>query len=113
MRAAVAMTGTLTCTDTHGTPEMNKKELIDYIVTDSKRAGTVSHLTQNNVRQCLKSLTGAISAVTFNGGVVTISGLGSFYASKKKPRLWRNPKTGDMVMLPASRSVALRPSKGL
>jgi DNA-binding protein HU-beta len=45
------------------------------------------------------------------GDRVTIPGLGSFYASDRPSREVRNPRTGQILRVAASRSVRFRPGK--
>jgi DNA-binding protein HU-beta len=47
------------------------------------------------------------------GERVVIPGLGSFYASERSAREVRNPRTGELVAVSASRTVRFRPGKEL
>lgn len=42
------------------------------------------------------------------GRRVELRGFGVFFVSFRKPRLGRNPKTGDAVAIPAKRKLAFR-----
>lgn len=44
---------------------------------------------------------------------VVIPGLGSFYTSRRPAREIRNPRSGEMVSVAASRTVRFRPAKEL
>jgi DNA-binding protein HU-beta len=48
-----------------------------------------------------------------NGEKVNISGFGTFNVSERKARTGRNPKTGEPIQIPASRSAKFRPGKML
>jgi DNA-binding protein HU-beta len=48
-----------------------------------------------------------------SGDRVAIPGLGSFYTSDRPARQVRNPRTGEMVSVSASRTVRFRPGKEL
>ena len=48
-----------------------------------------------------------------SGERVAIPGLGSFYTSQRPPREVRNPRTGDVIRVGASRTVRFRPGKEL
>ena len=48
-----------------------------------------------------------------DGERVTIPGLGSFYTSERPERDVRNPRTGGVVRVAASRTVRFRPGKEL
>ena len=47
------------------------------------------------------------------GDRVAIPGLGSFYTSDRPARQVRNPRTGELVSVSASRTVRFRPGKEL
>lgn len=44
---------------------------------------------------------------------VTVPGFGSFYVSMRSARDQRNPATGEVMHVAASRSVRFKPAKGL
>lgn len=48
-----------------------------------------------------------------NGERVTLPGLGSFYTSDRPSRQVRNPRSGEMVTVSASRTVRFRAGKEL
>lgn len=48
-----------------------------------------------------------------DGERVTVPGLGSFYTSDRGAREVRNPRTGGLVQVAASRTVRFRPGKEL
>jgi DNA-binding protein HU-beta len=48
-----------------------------------------------------------------SGERVAIPGLGSFYTSERPAREVRNPRTGELVSVRASRTVRFRPGKEL
>lgn len=44
-------------------------------------------------------------------GEVSVSGFGKFLSAMHEPRQARNPKTGEVIDVPATRRVKFRPSK--
>ena len=44
---------------------------------------------------------------------VTLTGFGTFEVKERKPRLGRNPHTGDPIRIEAGRRVGFRVGKGL
>jgi DNA-binding protein HU-beta len=48
-----------------------------------------------------------------NGDKVNISGFGTFAVSERKARTGRNPKTGEAIDIPASKSAKFKPGKSL
>jgi DNA-binding protein HU-beta len=47
------------------------------------------------------------------GDKVNISGFGTFAVSERKARTGRNPKTGEPIDIPASKSAKFKPGKSL
>jgi nucleoid DNA-binding protein len=45
-------------------------------------------------------------------GRAYIPGVGTFHATTRKARRVRNPATGELMMLPETKSVRFKPSKG-
>jgi DNA-binding protein HU-beta len=48
-----------------------------------------------------------------NGDKVNISGFGTFAVSERKARTGRNPKTGESIEIPASKSAKFKAGKSL
>jgi DNA-binding protein HU-beta len=48
-----------------------------------------------------------------NGDKVNIAGFGTFAVSDRKARTGRNPKTGEAIDIPASKSAKFKPGKSL
>ena len=48
-----------------------------------------------------------------DGGKISLIGFGSFSVLERKARKGRNPKTGDEIEIPASKSVKFSPAKRL
>jgi DNA-binding protein HU-beta len=48
-----------------------------------------------------------------NGDKINISGFGTFAVSERKARTGRNPKTGESIEIPASKSAKFKAGKSL
>ena len=91
---------------------MNKAELIE-------RLAQQTGLQPKDARTAVDALfdteeaSGLIAGELARGGKVTISGFGTFEARARKPRQGRNPRTGEMISIPATRAPAFKPGKPL
>lgn len=86
--------------------DMNKADLINSI---SEKTG----LTKTKSNQVLNALTEAITESLSNGNKVTLVGFGTFTVSDRNPRKGRNPKTGELIDIPAKRVARFRPGTSL
>lgn len=59
------------------------------------------------------SFAGMIQAALKKGYRVPLPGLGKIQVRQTKPRMGRNPATGEVIQIPAKRKVRLTPSKAL
>ena len=89
---------------------MNKQELIDAVAKKAK-------LSPGQAGKALDAVfspdpeKGLISATLKAGGKVTLAGFGTFEARHRKARTGRNPRTGEMIQIPARKVPAFRPGK--
>lgn len=75
-------------------PSINRSELVESIAT--KFDGV---LPQSDIEQAVKVIQQSMSDTLAHGGRIEIRGFGSFSLHYRKPRLGRNPKTGEKVAL--------------
>lgn len=75
---------------------MNKAELIDQI---SKDAG----LAKTQANEVLDSLTSSIVSTLKKGDTVTLVGFGTFSVTQRAARNGRNPQTGAVIKIKASK----------
>ena len=75
---------------------MNKAELIEKI---SKDAG----LTKTQANDMLESLTSNVITTLKKGDTVTMVGFGTFSVSQRAARNGRNPQTGAIIKIKASK----------
>ena len=84
-----------------------------------KKADIISRMAEGagiTKAQAEKAMDGFLEAVKDglkDGGRVTFVGFGTFSVSERKARTGRNPKTGEVIQIPESRTVKFTPSEGL
>lgn len=85
---------------------MTKAELVDSLAAKAAlprpRAEELVNFFLDDVTEALRQ-----------GQKVNISGFGTFTVSDRKARTGRNPKTGEPIDIPASRSAKFKPGKNL
>ncbi|SFS38030.1 DNA-binding protein HU-alpha [Succinivibrio dextrinosolvens] len=75
---------------------MNKSELVDAI---AKR----SALTKVDSKKALEALLEAVQGALVKGDAVQLIGFGTFKVSARKARQGRNPRTGEVIKIAASK----------
>jgi DNA-binding protein HU-beta len=85
---------------------MNKEELVAAI---AKKAG----LSKKDAEGALKSALDAIKDALKKGSKVTLTGFGTFMASKRAARKGVNPQTGATINIPARTVPRFKAGKGL
>lgn len=83
---------------------MNKRELI-------AQTSEGASLTRAQAAKALDVMLEAVTEALAKGQTVAITGFGSFSVTRRSERACRNPKTGEQVSVPASRTPRFRPSK--
>src|SRR4051794_36425169 len=85
---------------------MTKADLIDEV------CGLVE-LTRKDSEVVVETIFDSIVRSLRAGDKIEIRGFGIFRPRQRKPRVGRNPKTGDRVDVPAKKIPFFKPSKGL
>lgn len=85
---------------------MNKVELVTAIAEKSE-------LTKVDTEKALKAFIDTVTEELKNGGKVQLVGFGSFEVSERAERMGRNPKTGETITIPASKSPRFKAGKAL
>ena len=85
---------------------MTKADLVDQVVS-------LGDLTRRDGEIIVETLFENIVAAMKADDKVEIRGFGSFRSRQRKPRIGRNPKTGDRVDVPAKRVPYFKPAKEL
>jgi DNA-binding protein HU-beta len=85
---------------------MTKSDLIE-------RLAGKADVTRPRAEELLDFLLNDVTEALKKGEKVNISGFGTFTVSNRKARTGRNPKTGDPIEIPASRSAKFKAGKTL
>lgn len=85
---------------------MTKAELVDEVTG-------LGDLTRRDSDVIVETIFTAMVAALRADDKIEIRGFGSFRTRQRKPRIGRNPKTGDRVEVPAKRVPYFKPSKDL
>jgi DNA-binding protein HU-beta len=83
---------------------MTKADLIESV------AGTLD-LPKGQAERAVQLVFEDIVKALRNGDKVNISGFGTFAVSERKARTGRNPKTGESIEIPASKSAKFKAGK--
>jgi nucleoid DNA-binding protein len=79
----------------------------------NKHVAELSSLTLGETNRAIRSLVTVIQRAMKSGEVVSLSGLGSFRAKARKAKKSRNPKTGEVILVPPGRKISFKTSKTL
>lgn len=85
---------------------MNKSELVDAIASGSG-------LTKADASRVLETFTTAVTDALRSGDQVVIPGFGSFSTGNRAARTGRNPQTGKVIQIKASRVAKFKAGKNL
>jgi DNA-binding protein HU-beta len=80
---------------------MTKAEFIATIAKDVK-------ISKATVEKVLKAYEGALTKVLKKGDKLALTGFMSFSVGKRKARIGRNPQTGAVIKIPASKVVKFK-----
>mgnify|MGYP002655452863 CR=1 FL=1 len=84
---------------------MNKSELIDAIQNKTPDVSKAA------IRDVINAYTAVIKETTTSGEEVSLTGFASYQIKARQARQARNPATGEMITVPASKSVVCALSK--
>ena len=85
---------------------MTKAELVEEVIK-------LGDLTRRDGEVIVDTIFDSVIDALKGGDKIEIRGFGSFRIRQRKPRIGRNPKTGDKVDVPAKRVPYFKPSKEL
>ena len=85
---------------------MNKKELIDIV-------SLKKDLTKKDAEALVDTVFDTMIESILNGDKVLISGFGTFKVNNRKERKGVSPKTKEMMIISASKTVSFKPSNRL
>jgi integration host factor subunit beta len=86
---------------------MTKSELI------ARLAERYSQLVAKDAEFAVKTILDAMAGTLADGDRIEIRGFGSFALSHRPPRVGRNPKSGEKVLVPGKRVPHFKPGKAL
>ena len=89
-----------------GKYKMNRTELISAMSEKSE-------LTKVDTEKALKAFIDTVTEELKNGGKVQLVGFGTFEVGERAERQGRNPKTGEAITIPASKSPKFKAGKAL
>ncbi len=85
---------------------ITKKELVDEIASQTG-------FTQVKTKVIVEGLIDAVANAVIEGSNIELRGFGRFKNKQRKERRTRNPKTGELVNIPAKVRPVFEPSKEL
>lgn len=88
---------------------MNKGELVDMVIEKVKTNNL--DVTKKEADAVLSAAIDAIMETVSGGDKVTLVGFGSFEPRDRKEREGRNPKTGETMIIPATKVPAFSAGK--
>ena len=88
-------------------PTMTKSELI------ARLAERYPQLVAKDAEFAVKTILDAMARTLADGRRIEIRGFGSFALSHRPPRVGRNPKSGEKVLVPEKRVPHFKPGKEL
>lgn len=101
-----ALSATISIIINIGDKKMKKSELITLI---AEKAGTDNKTAKANVELVLDSIYEALA----EGEDVSLAGFGNFEIRERKASRAKNPATGEIIDVPAKKSVAFKATKSL
>ncbi|WP_372523882.1 HU family DNA-binding protein [Sulfuricaulis sp.] len=87
-------------------PNVNKTDLIDKVAVTTE-------LNKASATRAVEAVLEIIAGTLREGDTVTLSGFGTFSVSNRSARTGRNPRTGEMIAIPASKAPKFKSGKGL
>lgn len=85
---------------------MNKTELIAAIAKNAD-------ISKKDAEKALKAFTDVVTSELVKGEKVQLVGFGTFEVSGRAARVGRNPKTGETMPIPASKTPKFKAGKAL
>lgn len=85
---------------------MNKMELVAAIADQAE-------ISKKDAEKALKAFTDVVADELKNGGKVQLVGFGTFEVSERAAREGRNPQSGKVMQIPASKAPKFKAGKAL
>jgi DNA-binding protein HU-beta len=84
-----------------------RKECVDFV------ANGVEGITKKQAADAVESIIKFLADCLARGERIQLPGFGTFNVSERKARQGRNPTTGAVISIPASKNVRFKPGKEL
>ncbi len=91
----------------HIEPRMTRSDLVTLL------AERFSQLTHRDAEFAVKTMLDAMSDALVRGHRIEIRGFGSFSINRRPPRMGRNPRSGEQVLIPEKLVPHFKPGKAL
>ena len=85
---------------------MNKTELVEAMASNA-------NISKKAAEEALKAFTDAVAAELKKGGKVQLVGFGTFEVSERAAREGRNPQSGEVMKIAASKAPKFKAGKAL
>ena len=85
---------------------MNKQQLVEAMASNAE-------MSKVDAENALKAFIDTVTEELKNGGKVQLVGFGTFEVAERAERQGRNPKTGETITIPASKSPKFKAGKAL
>ena len=85
---------------------MTKQDLVEAIANKTGVSKTAAE-------ECLNVIIDQITKALSKGEEINLTGFGKFSVGKRKAREGRNPKTGEKIQIPASKTPKFKAGKAL
>ena len=85
---------------------MNKTELVAAMAENAE-------LSKKDAEKALKAFTDVVAEELKNGGKIQLVGFGTFEVAERKAREGRNPQTGEIMPIAASKAPKFKAGKAL
>lgn len=85
---------------------MNKQDLISYVSENAD-------ITKSDATKAVDAFINAITNTLQDGDDVRLVGFGTFAVSERKATEGRNPRTGEVIKIKASKQPKFKPGKSL
>jgi len=85
---------------------MTKGELISAVAKEAK-------ITNTQSAKAIDSFTDTITRELKRGAKISLPGFGTFSVANRKARTGRNPRTGEEIRIPATKTPKFKPGRAL
>lgn len=86
---------------------MTKAELLDAVTTANPE------MTKKQITAVVDAVFSTVASAVAKDGSFVFPGFGTFSVRKRAARSGRNPKTGETIAIPESKTVGFKPAKAL